>query len=107
MINRHNYRKRWNNVPMEKCPAGLCRKVVRESGILNRESMNPRPGSHHFYTLGSITMTLLLLLMVGTNLRTSDMNSRERFTLNTVSIFQEMSAGMQKFFSILERSDFN
>lgn len=93
-------------MPKEKCPADLCQNVVRESGILNHTSKSSCSNSPFFYTIGSITMTLLLLLMTGINLRTDNINSQERLTLNTVSILEEMSAGMQTFFSILERSDF-
>lgn len=105
MINEREYFKRWRQVPSEKCPLDISKKVVQKSGILNNPTPVRTRYSQRAYLCANLALVLLILLLIGSDLHGSDHQGQKRLAANTISLAQKASLSLQTAVFEKERNE--
>ncbi len=105
MMNEREYYKQWKKVPREIPPPGIRQKVVQKSGILNKHDQAKFNYRKPAYLCANLVMVLLIVMLIGFDLHTSDKQGQERLTINVINLAQKASLGLQVTIFEKERKD--
>lgn len=103
-MNKREYYRLWRSIPRVSAPPNLCGEVVKKSGILNQA---PAPGKFYksVYILANLAMVVVIMLLIGFDLHTSDPHSQGRFSSNVIKLAQKASLSLQPILMEQERKD--
>jgi len=105
MMNKREYYQQWKKVPHETSPSDISQKVVQKSGILNNHSQARTNYSKPAYLCANLTIVLVIVMLIGFDLHTSDKQGQERLTTNVLNLAQRASLSLQTTIFEKERKD--
>jgi len=97
MIDMREYYRQWKQIPYEKSPPGLSRKIIERSGILKKSRTADYRSEVEWrvYLCANLAVVVLLVLMIGINLFKTDLSGQQRLTINTINIAQNTSHSLE------------
>lgn len=97
MLDEREYFRQWKQIPYEKCPPDVSRKVIQKSGILchGRSVSSQYNWKWKAYLCADLAIILLITLLVGVDLHKSDLSGQKRLAANTVTLAQKTSHSLQ------------